>query len=266
LGAERNFDLAARASTTPWTWLMGDDDEVTAGSVKFVADRLKTLPEDIRFATILVNVYTSDLEHLLIDFGHEYHQDIVWQGVNKASARFYNKYHFIGNHIFRTEMWAATPQLEQYIGSQLVQLFFILHWIGQHEKIAFFNRVCIHQRYNNSFPNEETLFETYKGALSTRSKMVCEVFWDQASQRAMLDAFFQPYALFSYKKCLPPLSMGRSLELFKYGLKYYSWSPRFWLYYPIELLLPPVAARGAKQMIDRWRIFKNKGNAGAGLD
>lgn len=265
LGFDRNCDLAARAPKTVWTWLFGDDDLFTEGSLKFMFDNVMALPPDISFATALVNVYDSKLEGQLMDFSKEYAGDRIFQGVSAESAKFYNKYHFIGNHLFKTEKWAQTENIEKYMTSAIVQLYFILFWVGKGEKIAFFNQVCIRARYNNSSHNEDVNFNIFSGCLDYRSQMVYDAFQDRTEQKMLLDAFFQPYVILSFKKTEKAnlLPSQRDYALYKVAMKHYSYSPKAWLIYTGELFIPPQIARAMKSAMDVYRSAKHARKASA---
>lgn len=265
-GFDRNVDLAVRASNTPWTWLMGDDDLFVEGALKFMAEKIRSLPDGISFATMLVNGYDVDLKKQLTETSGEYPTDSVFSGGSAESARLYTKFGFIGNHVFRSEKWAATKNLEKFIGSHWIHLYFIFHWIGQGEKIAFFNRVCIKARYqtmygvSNPSKREDANFEILYGAAEFIPQMIYETFQNTDEQRAITDAFFFPFLLLSFKKAEKTslLPSKRDFELYNAAMKHQH-SPKAKIYYTLELFTPPDVARLFRMMYDNYRAFSHTG-------
>jgi len=257
LGFDRNADLAARAPKTPWTWLMSDDDRIAGGSLKYLVEKISALPKDISFATAPANIYDINLKEKLMDFSREFKSDRILQGVGPEVARLAPHYLGIGAHIFKTEKWRKTRNLEKYIGSQIVQLYFMLYWIGKNEKIAYFNRVCLDARYNNSVRDEDAVFRIFYGCLHNIPEMVYGTVHSRQDQRVLLRAFFKslPFPILSFRKAenLGLLPSKRTLQLFNEAKKHYSFLPEFWLLYPAQVVVPPVGARLLKRVYDKFR-------------
>ena len=257
LGFDRNVDLAARASKTQWTWLMSDDDRIVEGSLKYLVEKLRALPNGISFATIPANVYDNKLKEKLMDFSREFSSDRIFQGIDPEIARLSPFYLGIGAHIFKTEKWPETKNLERYIGSQIVQLYFMLYWIGKKEKIAYFNRVCLDVRYNNSAQGEDAVFGIFYGCLHNIPEMVYDTVRIQQDQRMILRAFFKtlPFQILSFKKTEKwgILPSKRTLQLFSEAKRHYSFIPAFWLLYPAQVVVPSFFARLLKKSYDEFR-------------
>ena len=257
LGFDRNADLAARAPTTLWTWLMGDDDRITKGSLEYLVEKIRALPKGVSFATTPSNIYDIRLREKLMDFSREFESDRIFQGVGPEVARLSPRYLGIGSHIFKTEKWRKTRNIKKYIGSQIVQLYFMLYWIGKKEKIAYFNRVCLDVRYNNSVQSEDAVFDIFYGCLHNIPKMVYGTVHSQQEQHMILCAFFKSlrFAIFSFKKTEKwgLLPSKRALRLFCEAKKHYSFLPEFWLLYPAQVMVPSVAVRPLKRLYDKFR-------------
>ena len=255
LGFDRNLDLAARASKTQWTWLMSDDDRIVEGSLKYLVEKLRALPDGISFATTPVNVYDINLKEKLMDLSRQFSSDRIFQGNDPEIARLSVHYIGIGAHIFKTEKWLETKNLEKYIGSQIVQLYFMLYWIGKKEKIAYLNRVCIDVRYNNSFQDEDAVFDIVHGCLHDIPKMISDTVRNPQDRRRILRSFFSPLQIFAFKKTEKwgILPSKRTLQLFSEAKRHYSFIPAFWLLYPAQVVVPSFAVRPLKRMYDVFR-------------
>ncbi len=263
VGPSRNVDLAARASKTPWTWLFGDDDLFTDGALKFVVEKILSLPSDISFMTIKTDIYDQQLKEIVMtDFGGRIGGDRIFSGVDSASARFYECYGFLGSHIYRTERWIATPNMEKYIESQIPHLYFMLYWVGRGEKIAFFDRTCIKYRYNNSLQAEDDVYKIFWGLLHDRPLMIEDTITDQTARRELLKASFytRKFTILSFKKSERGgwLPSKRTWELFNEARTHFGFIPAFWLVTPPQALIPPPIVRLLKRAYDKARVLKQK--------
>lgn len=242
LGFDRNCDVAIRHSRTKWTWLFGDDDLMPPGSLKFIIESLQHLTKQIRFVTVQSNLYSPDMRITLVDCSREYPRDLVFSGISDFSAKFYNKFNFMGHLIFETSLWAKTANLEKYIGSQIVHVYFVLYWISKKEQIAFLNRVCIHQRSGASIRSANEMFSIIFGCLHDRKEMVYDLFKFDSERQILLRSFFyfQKFALLLFKQSESNYNLisKRDVALFFEAKNAYYFIPAFWIYYLPQLLLP----------------------------
>lgn len=263
-GPDANTDKAVRGSRTPWTWLIGDDDVLLEGSLAYVVEKIRGLPPDISFMTVQHDVYSQDMKRLLVHVSSVLHGDRVFQGMDAQMAKLCSQHIFIGKHIFRTPRWAQTEKLEKYIGSRLLQLYFFLYWVGRGEKVAFFDRLCVLQRYNNSQMEPENVYEIFSGVLGVKGgmpQMVLDTLPDEKARRLMRAELFPPFGLLSYKKVESwglLLPTKEDWELFHAAARNYGSLPKFWLYYPIQLFIPPALTRLFKNGYDLARSVRHR--------
>ncbi len=260
---DQNGILSVGAVKTPWTWIMADDDAFTPGAIAFVTSRIRALSPDISFMTIQHDVYNSDLTQLMMKISGVIHGDHVFTGLSPQITPLLGQYVFMGKHIFRTQKWEQTENMQKYADSRLLLLYFIFYWLSKGEKVAFYDRLCVLQRYNNSQMGEQDVFEIFWGVLHHIPTMIYEVSQSEEQRRHMLDATFHRFALLSYKKAEPSgiLPSARDWQLFNEARKFHGHDWRFWLFYPPQLVMPPDLTRALKPVYDWVRTIRHRGPA-----
>lgn len=252
-GVDENMDSAVGSSKTEWTWLLGDDDRITAGSLAYVVAKLQSLPPDVSFLTFAYNIYNCDLTEVLEDNSGKYHDDLVFQGVTPENARLYHGHLLLSAHVFRTAKWAAVPDRQKYYGSIFLQMYVLFYHVQRKEKILLLKRVCLDYRKDNSVKDENGLYEIFYGFMCRLPQIIKDTVLEDRPQKLLIRSFFFPFHILSFRKIediRTILPSKRALALFNASMKSFSFMPEFWLLYPWQLLTPPFAARALKYAFD----------------